>query len=367
MRRGLIIVILFIAVVGGILAVSQVIRQQPPLLITVAVDPLGAAWVRSAAETFNAGENLVGTQRVQITVQETSDVDVWQGNTEWRGDNHPDAWIPSSSVSLNYGSSLPFETEQASLARTLLLWGGFTSRLNVLTNNGSQPLDWEALGAAAAVDGGSWAALPGGQRGWGFIKFAFPTPERSMTGVGVLFSGAADFTDTPTLTGVQTSNAEFRNWMLPIIQSVPNFQTLGADPAETIAARGTSVADVALLPESEWLMQINRLNANEFQLSYPQYQFVFDFPLARWDNPQTTDDRRAAVAAFGTFLLSEAQQTSMMRFGLRPAASEPTGSETLFAAGQAFGIQTAPPLDLIVQAPTRTDAQSLVQWFIQGR
>src|SRR5690349_16704911 len=98
MRRGIIIVLLFIVVVGGILAVSQLIRQQPPLEITVAVDPLGAAWVRSAAESFNAGENLVGTQRIQVNVIEVSDVDVWRGDAAWRSDNHPAAWIPASAA-----------------------------------------------------------------------------------------------------------------------------------------------------------------------------------------------------------------------------------------------------------------------------
>jgi hypothetical protein len=361
----MIILLLFIAIVAGILAVSQLIRQQPPLTITVAVDPLGAAWVRSAVEAFNASETLVGTQRVQITIQETSDVDIWRGESAWRSDNHPHAWIPASSASITYANTLPFETVQPNLARTLLVWGGFTSRLDVLTTNGAAPMDWAALGAAAGADSGNWSALDGGQASWGFLKFAFPTPERSMAGVAVLLSSAADYNAVVTLSGLETSARAYRDWLLPIVQSVPNFQTLGADPAATIASRGTSVVDVALLPESEWLMQISSLNASEFRLSYPQYQFVFDFPLALWDDTQTTDDVRAAVAAFGTFLASEAQQATTLNFGLRPSATEPTGTETLFAAGQPFGILPTPPLGLIVQAPTRTNAQSLIQWFIQ--
>jgi hypothetical protein len=367
MRRGIIILLLFIAIVAGILAVSQLIRQQPPLTITIAVDPLGAAWVRSAAETFNAGETLVGTQRVQITIQEISDVDIWRGESVWRSDNHPHAWIPASSASITYVNTLPFETVQPNLARTLLVWGGFTSRLDVLTTNGAAPMDWAALGAAASADSGNWSALDGGQASWGFLKFAFPTPERSMAGVAVLFSSAADYNATITLSGLETGARPYRDWLLPIIQSVPNFQTLGADPAATIASRGTSVVDAALLPESEWLGHLNSLNASEFRLSYPQYQFVFDFPLALWDDTTTTDDVRAAVVAFGTFLASEAQQANTLNFGLRPSATEPTGTETLFAAGQPFGILPTPPLDLIVQAPTKTDAQSLIQWFIQER
>ncbi|MFN8374346.1 MAG: substrate-binding domain-containing protein [Anaerolineae bacterium] len=366
MRRGIIVLLLFIVVVGGILAVSQLIRQQPPLEIAVAVDPLGASWLRSAAETYNAGEHLVGTRRIQIVLQEVSDVDVWRGETGWRSDNHPAAWIPATTASLNYANTLSFETVQPSLARTLLLWGGFVDRINVLTAGGTQPLDWAALGAAAASEGGAWDTLAGGNRSWGYLKFAFPTPERSMAGVAVMFSGAADFSDTLALTGLETGSREFRDWMLPIVQSVPNFQTLGADPAATIASRGTSVADIALLPESEWLTQIGSLNPAQFQLAYPAYQFVFDFPLSIWDDAETTEETRSAVADFGTFLMSDTQQAATVRFGLRPAASEPTGSEALFAAGQPFGILAAPPLDLLVQPPSRTDAQSLIQWFIQS-
>jgi ABC-type sulfate transport system substrate-binding protein len=199
------------------------------------------------------------------------------------------------------------------------------------------------------------------------LKFAFPTPERSMAGVAVLFTGAADFADSVTLSGTQTGASDFRSWMLPIVQSVPNFQTLGADPAATIASRGTSVVDVALLPESEWLTHISSLNSNEFQLHYPAYQFVFDFPMAHWSDSQTTQETVSAVTAFGAFLATEEQQANTMDFGLRPAASEPTGTERLFAAGAAFGITPTPALDLVVAVPSRTDAQSLIQWFIQSR
>ncbi|NWF67667.1 MAG: substrate-binding domain-containing protein [Chloroflexi bacterium] len=367
MRRGIVILLLFLLVVGGILGVSQLLRQQPPFEITIAVDPLGAAWVRSAAEAFNAGETLVGTRRVQVTIQEISDIDVWRGESEWRAGSHPEGWIASSSVSLDYAATLPLETVEASLARTMLVWGGFGSRVDVLTQDGAQAFDWEALAAAAASEGGAWATLAGGQASWGFLKFAFQTPERAMSGVAVLFSGAAQFSATTTLNGLETNSRDFRAWLLPAVQAVPNFQTLGADPAATIASRGTSVVDIALLPESEWLISIQPLASQDFRFSYPAYQFVFDFPLARWEGDETTDDVRAALAAFGNFLLSEAQQNNAMNFGLRPAAADPSGTERLFAAGAAGGILPAPLLDNVVHAPSRTDALSLIQWFIQSR
>jgi hypothetical protein len=369
MRRTTIFVVIFIVVVAAIIGASQFLQTQPPLPVTVAVDPLAAAWIRDAADVYNATSPLVGTRRIQIVVQEVSDVDVWRGETNWTAANHPNGWIPASSVSLEYASSHPFEMVQTSIARTLLVWGGFSSRVAVLTADSTQLFDWDALAAAAATDGGRWAMLPGGESGWGFIKFAFPTPERSMVGLAVLLSGAADFADSTILSGAQTGSADFRAWMQPVVESVPNFQTLGADPAATLASRGASVADVALLAESQWLTSINSLigGAEEFVFSYPQYQFAFDFPLAVWDDATTTDEIRSAISGFGTFLLSAAQQTSATGFGLRPATTEPTATAALFAAGESSGILLTPPVTDFIQSPARTDAQSLIQWFVQAR
>src|SRR5690606_32434742 len=135
---------------------------------------------------------------------------------------------------------------------------------------------------------------------------------------------------------------EFQSAFGPVIDTVPSFQTLGNDPAAAMA-RGPSAAEVALLPESQWLLNLDGLVSRELlRLNYPAYQVMLDFPLARWHSAETTSDEQAAVNALNEFLLSEAQQTKAMEYGLRPANSEPTMANALFAAGEAYGILYQP-------------------------
>jgi hypothetical protein len=247
-----------------------------------------------------------------------------------------------------------------SLARTPLVWGGYASRVNVATNDGAQSFDWETVQRVA--EEASWSAV-GGETSWQFVKLAFGRADQSMSGLAALFSGAAAFSDSAAISGVTGAN-DFRNWMEPIIASVPNFQTLGADPAAAMA-RGPSTVEIALLPESLWLLNLNGLTDEEpIVFSYPVYQFLLDFPLAVWnDNTTATDNERAAVTALSGWLLRSSEQNSLAQYGLRPAQSDPASTAILFAQAVDFGIQLQPDLTQIIQAPPRTEAQSLVQWF----
>lgn len=367
MRRGTLILALFILVAAGVVGVSLFLRNQPPLIITVAVDSLALDWVREAVGRFNASQPLVnGTRRVQVEITVANEMDVWRGESQWTAQSHPDAWIPTSSVSVEYArnANVPVEIVTESLARTPLVWGGYASRVDVLTANGAQPLDWEAVARAAELE--SWAAL-GGQASWQFFKLGFALPDRTMTGLGVLFSGAAAFSDSVNLAGGGVRSTGFYTWMLPIVASVPNFQTLGGDPAKAMT-RGPSTVEVALLPEAQWLANLNGMVSNEPVIfSYPAYQFLFDFPLAGWDDVQTTDDQRAAVGALGEWLASAEEQGRLARFGLRPVSSEPDETDAAFANAAAYGIQLAPDYGQAIQAPSRTDAQGLIQWFISNQ
>ena len=362
MRRGTVFLLLFIVFVAGVIGVSQFLRTQPALNITFAVDSLAVDWVREAANRFNASSPLVnGTQRIQVEVSVIGDMDVWEGEANWTTQNHPDGWIPSSSVSLSYAQSanVPMQAVADSTARTLLVWGGYASRVAIITQDGTVPFDWETVQVAA--EAASWRQL-GGDPSWGFVKLAFPIPDSTMTGLAALLSGAANFNDTDDLSGGSTRGTDFYNWLTPIIASVPNFQTLGADVAKTVA-RGPSTVEIAILPESQWLLNLSAMIGNEsVVLSYPAYDFVFDFPVARWDDLQTTETERAAVKAFADWLLTGKEQSFLVEKGLRPALGEVPTTASLFSGATQYGIQLTPTFQSI-QAPSRTDAQGLMQWF----
>jgi hypothetical protein len=362
MRRGSIFVILFIVVAAVVIGASQFLRSQPPAEMVIAVDPLAVAWVENAVAGLNATSPVVNaTQRVQFRVTPYDDLDVWQGQRIWTPENHPIAWIPASSISVGYATenSVPLAEVAPSLARTPLLWGGYVSRVNVITDDGALPLDWPTVEAAA--DKESWRAL-GGQSSWGFIKLGFAQPSRKMSGLGVLFSGAGAFHQKTDLTAADLRAADFRSWMLPVIGSVPNFSTLGSDPAAAMA-RGPSTVEIGIFPESQWLLNLSGLLQNEdVVLNYPAYQLVMDFPMVRWQDSSTTDEQRQAVNLLSDWLLSAAQQANAPDHGLRPATIEPTEDDALFAAGVPYGIQLVPNLGQTVTVPDRSDAQGFIQW-----
>jgi len=367
MRRGSIFVILFIIVAAIVVGASQFLRSQPALEITIAVDPLALTWVENAVAQLNATEPVVNaTQRIQFRVTPVDDLDVWSGERNWTSSNHPAAWITASSASVDYAieNGVPVVEVAASLARTPLLWGGYASRVDVITDGGTAALDWQTVAAAAEQE--SWQAL-GGESSWQFIKLALGQPSRKIGGLGALFSGAADFYQKAELTGGDLRGADFRDWMLPVIKGVPNFSTLGSDPAAAMA-REPSTVEIGIFPESQWLLNLSgMLNNEELRLNYPAYQFVLDFPLVRWQDATTTDEQRGAVDLLSSWLGAAEQQARAPQYGLRPAGNDPTEADALFAAAVPYGVQLTPTFGQMVTAPARGDAQGLIQWVMSNQ
>jgi hypothetical protein len=231
--------------------------------------------------------------------------------------------------------------------------------VDALTQDGAQAFDWPAVQAAAVEE--SWADV-GGDAGWQFVKLAFDNPNQSVSGLGVLLSGAAAYANTSDVTPSVTGNADFRRWFEPVAQSVPNFNTLGSDPVAAMASRGASVADIGLQPESRWLANLDGLTRSEpVEFAYPQYPFVFDFPLARWTT--TVTEEQQAVSALQTFLLSEAQQNKLTDYGLRPASGEVGENAPIFARAVPYGVKLTPTFAASVGGLPRTETQRLLQWF----
>lgn len=366
MRRTTVVLIIFAVLAALVIGVSQFLRAQPPIEVTVAVNPLAERWVRAAVERLNATDPLVAaTRRVRFNISVVDDLAVWsdERRVNWTPENHPAVWIPAAAVSVDYAASarLPFAVVADSVARTPLVWGGFSSRVNVLTNDGAEPFDWTAV--AAAAEAASWSAL-GGPSNWQFVKLAFDRPDRSMSGFAVLLTGAAAFAESPDVTQAITNGAGFRAWFAPVGESVANFNTLGADAAAAMASRGASVAEIGLLPESRWLANLDGLTRHEpVVLAYPAYPFVFDFPVARWANASAEETEAAQLLA--TWLLAAAQQQSAVDVGLRPATGAVPEGARLFNAAYDYGILPDPDLSAAVAGLSRTEAQRLLQWFVR--
>jgi hypothetical protein len=362
MRRGSIFIVLFVIAAAVVIGASQFLKSQPAAEIEVAVDPLAVPWAENVIAALNATNPVVNaTQRIRFKITPTDDLSVWSGDRNWSPSQHPIAWIPASSVSVGYAreNGVPVTTVTDSLARTPLVWGGYASRVDVITNDGAQKLDWASVETAAKAE--AWASI-GGDSSWQFIKLGFGQPGSKMGGLAVLFSGAADFHQKAALTGTDLRGADFRNWMLPVIESVPNFSTLGSDPAAAMA-RGPNTVEIGIFPEAQWLLNLSGLLKNEdVRLSYPAYQFILDFPLTRWEDTTTTLEQRQAVDVLSAWLTAAAQQAKLTTYGLRAAATEPTDTDALFVAGVPYGIELEPLFGDMVTVPTRSDIQALIQW-----
>jgi hypothetical protein len=358
--RGTIVLVVFGIIVAAIVGLSQFIQNQPPYAITVAVHPLAEDWMQSVVDDFNASTPIVnGTTPITVTLTTTSDMSTWYRDSIWSLDDHPDAWIPATSATLDYiESRFGFETLIASTARSPLVWGGFNSRMTFLETESN--FDWAEMAQAVQTDDGNWASL-GGESAWGFLKFAYPRPANNVSGLAVLLSGASYFHQTDNLTFDQARDEDFLAWMQALQDSVPNFQTLGSDPAAVITSRQTSAAEVALLPEVLWLKHMNNLGGDDpIIFHYPQQQFIFDFPLAVWDDATTSPTTRQAVQALADFIMAEGQ-TNAPAFGLRPADDEPNADATLFLQGEAQGILLAPDYGAILQMPTKNVIEILLE------
>jgi hypothetical protein len=359
MRRGTIVVIVFVVLAAIVVGASQFLRAQPPLEVTVIVSPLAEAWVRNAVDAFNATEPVVNaTRRVEVRVNTQDDLSVWsdEGVSQLQN-NPPAAWIPATSMSLNYANRLSFEVVEPSLAKTLLLWGGFSDRVDALTDSGARPLDWADV--ARAAEAGRWSNIDGANSSWGNINLAFSRPTGSMSGLAAVFSGAAAFAADPVVSGVTVVGNDFHIWIEPILQSVPNYATLGTSVAQTLAARGVTVGAIALLPESEWINNLRGAlveSGNPIRLSYPAYPFVFDFPLARRQG--LTADENAAVDAFAAWMLNQHPEN----YGLRPPSGIPAETAQLFTAGEDYGVQLDLDLTQTVTLPARAETQRLLAW-----
>lgn len=365
-QRGTIFVVLFILIAAGIIAASRFLGSQPALEFTIAVDPLAQNWLQEAVNAFNNSQPVVNTRRIVFTVTPIDDLDVWQAGRRWTPTSHPDAWLAASSLSLQFAQSngLTVTSVADSLARTPLVWGGYVSRLDVLTSNGARALDWGFL-ADTLKNNDRWADI-GGQTEWQFVKLGFGQPRNKIGGLVALLTAAASFNQTADLSQAVLSQQVFRDWLLPVVKAKPSFANDGltGDPALAMASGGASRIEIGLFPETQWLLNLRGMNnQEEVRLSYPAYQMILDFPLAIWDDVSLPNpDRQTAVALLRDWLQAAEQQAKVMDYGLRPATSEPTVDNTLFKAGLPSGIQLNPDYGQPVLPPSLNETNGLIQW-----
>ncbi|MBN1680235.1 MAG: substrate-binding domain-containing protein [Anaerolineae bacterium] len=327
--------------------------------LTLAVSPVGADWIEAAGKTYNAERRRVNGRVVEIRVTQQDSLPVWNSPGAWSARDHPVIWIPEMAQAVTYAHEvgMDFSIRQPSLASTVMLWGAPSDRAQVLTGQ-FDTFNWTSVQQASAAS--LWEAI-GGESDWRFFKPGFAQPDRYMSGVAALLIATAEFHGQPDLNAALLNDPALIKWLKPVFESVPNFASLGVYPAQAIATRGTSVADVALLPENEWLVNYKSLTTKvgALTLVYPDYQVWFDFPFAVWDGAEITDQERAAADDFLNFLLSDQQQRQAAAFGLRGADGVPA-EPTLFDEAASAGVSAIRPPGERIQLPSRNDITPFV-------
>lgn len=324
--------------------------NQGPVRITVAVSPLAGDWLESAVQAYNNQRRRVNNRTVEVRLETQDSLPIWNTAGQWSVISHPTVWIPEADFSIQYANEvgLNFSILEPSLASTVMVWGAPSDRAQIILDKYGA-LNWDAVQQASTVS--SWGEL-GGQSTWGAFKPGFAQPDRYTSGLIAFLLGAAEFHNQASLDISALNDSGLSTWLRPVIESVPDFATLGMYPAEKLATMGPSVADIALLPENEWLVNYRGLTARvgSLTLDYPDYQFWFNFPYAVWGELENIE--QSAAQDFLSFLLSNDQQQRAASFGLRRPDGTPA-STNLF--DQVAGITTNRPGGEVIQLPSRNE------------
>lgn len=329
-----------------------------PVKITLAVSPLAWDWIESAAQSYNDRRQQVNGHLASVELDEQDSLPIWNTPGQWSVIDHPDAWIPEASFSVEYANEigLPFSILHPSLASTVMVWGVPEDRAKVLDAIGV--LSWRTVQQASEAS--SWTAI-GGQADWGYFKPAIAQPDRYASGLAALAVAAAEFHAQPALDSTALNDPALYDWLRPVISSVPDLAQLGDHPAEAIVTRGTSVGDVALLPENEWLTNYNSLvsKVGPVRFVYPAYQFWFDFPFAIWEDTNVSEPEWAVIQDFLNYLLSDNQQRRAATSGLRQPDGIPA-VVTVFEKAAGAGITLIKPGGEAIQLPARNETTPFV-------
>ncbi|PJF29345.1 MAG: hypothetical protein CUN52_08840 [Phototrophicales bacterium] len=372
---GTLIVILFIIISLGIVGWGYIQRNQPqpkapqpiPIELTVVANPMAHAWITQAVAQFNQSDlSKIDQFVIRISVNPTpaDDMTVWRAT--WNDANRPDMWLASSSLSVQYRGYPLLVEDSLTVALSPMIWVASVPAYNAITRNGELKLDWDTVQAVASA--GTWANF-GTNNPQGNVNIAFAPPDSSMNGLMVLYGAESYYIRSLNLDGVSTSQ-DFLTWLAPIVDSVPNFNTIGADVATFMLTRGASI-HIALMPEAQLLTQIDTfLRTRPVMVSYPEYPMVFDFQLA-WtteDGDTTAQQARLrAIQTFGQWLLEPAQQGQLSQYGLRPITTPISQNDELFRKGADVGIVYEPLFDPYLLQANLNKGTNLLAWFARHR
>jgi hypothetical protein len=407
--------VIFIAIVGIailIVGISLAIRAFNPqttdagltvakpasvtvrILCALPVEP----WVRSAADAFNKGNNMVDGVPVKVDIVAVDGLTAlshWDRNDygalpadanpetlseadRAKLEDFPTAWIPDSRYLVELANAAykeklgrdVFLTDGEYRARpmaiSLFVWGLYDSRSKVLEKKFGT-IDWSTIHDAATAKGG-WPEL-GGDPKWGYFKLVVPNPSKNVGGLAAMIAMAGEYYNRTDITVEDITKPEFQAWLGQLMGAVTDFSSASAYTSEDFALFGYSVGDGGQLLESDLLQNMQGILtrwADPLNIYYPKYVTWFDFPFTVWVGPETSALKKNAALAFERFLLTEDQQKAALVYGLRPANSNIAVNATpdsLFVKWKDRGVQPVVPRTTAMRSPDRDALLTLLRWF----
>lgn len=380
----LILLVAILAFAAGVIYLlvnrpATVARPTGPISISVASAIAAEPWISAAAKQFSGKDyDLDGVKR-RITV-EVYPLDGVTALNKWAGGEFqtpPTAWVAESRDWVNQANAVasdrykqdiflaggPYRDQSTALSPEV--WAVFKSRADVLQKKYGKPLDWEVAHSAAVSRG--WSEL-GGEAAWGRFKLVIPHPKRDPAGLAAMVSAAGAFYQKPAVSADELANPRFLQWLRELLDTVVDFQPYGV---ENMVIYGPSAGDAGQVMENYLLLNAEAIEkrwGDGLVVIYPDPIAWYDFPFAIYmgKEKETSASEKDAAVLFKQFLLTQAQQTETLRFGLRPASPDVSTDHpsSLIKRYAGFGFKERVPASSKMRQASRSGLVGLGTWFV---
>jgi len=349
--------------------------------VSVACAIAAEPWVSAAASEFSNKEYELDGVKRKVTV-DVYPLDGVTALNKWANGEFqtpPTAWVAESRDWVNQANAVSADRymqdiflaggqyRDQSVAMSPEVWAVFKSRAVVLEKKFGKPLDWEIAHAAATSNG--WGEL-GGEESWGRFKLVIPHPKRDPAGLAAMVSAAGAYYKKPSVSADELSNSAFLSWLKQLLDTVVDFQPYGA---ENMVLYGPSAGDAGQVMENYLLLNAEAIEkrwGDGLVVVYPDPVAWYDFPFAIYmgKEKETSAAEKDAAVLFKQFLLSEPQQISTLKFGLRPASPDVSTdhSDSLIKRYAAFGFKERVPSSSKMRQASRSGLVSLGSWFVDN-
>lgn len=351
-------------------------------VITMLCSDEKAEWIRRAADEFSEARN-----DIDLEIMFMSSVDGM--NALLSREETPTLWSPAGGTLMSYLAYrweqefgvTPFRAEgedaPRSLARSPVVWLSWKSRIEVLEEAiaagtlqaeqvwaeigcagvprdpdatwSAEPARWNNLTALQAAEFAATSMTP-----WGVIEFAYADPTRSPAGLMALYLMTYQFLGQPErVVASELEEYAHLTWFRRCQRLRSNF--LNSTPLLTnrIFQFGPSRYDVVVSYENLAIRHITTAGerwSEEARIYYPPVSMWSDHPVVILDSEVLPRAQRDAARDWIEFLLTPAQQRSLISFGLRPSDEnisirESVGENNPFSNSGRYGVQLDPRFD----------------------